>query len=280
MRSKQLDLSDYPSDKHGFNILHNFMEQYDPILEPWVHSEITVLEIGVHEGGSLLLWRDYFPMGTIVGVDIHLPDGFPPTDRILLFEGSQTETRFLSEVAEKTAPEGYDIIIDDASHIGAFTKQSFWHLFDNHLKPGGVFIIEDWGTGYMSTWPDGKDLQLSTLAPSRFRQVMQRGINGIHSVGLYAISRMKAILARSGASEAKPESGDYFGGLCTGNLRIPLESHTYGMVGFIKQLIDEQGAGDITRGIPPQRGTVNSKFSKIIIMENMVCVYKADKKSG
>ncbi len=27
-----------------------------------------------------------------------------------------------------------------------------------HLKPGGLYILEDWGTGYMSSWDDGAEL--------------------------------------------------------------------------------------------------------------------------
>jgi len=59
-------------------------------------------------------------------------------------------------VRSETAPEGFDIIIDDCSHIGEFTAVSFWHLFDRHLKPGGLYVIEDWGTGYMRGTPDGR----------------------------------------------------------------------------------------------------------------------------
>jgi len=65
---------------------------------------------------------------------------------------------FLSEVACKTAPEGFDIIIDDASHLGKLTKIAFWHLFETHLKGGGFYVIEDWGTGYWSDWPDGMSM--------------------------------------------------------------------------------------------------------------------------
>ena len=65
----------------------------------------------------------------------------------------------MSRVANETAPDGFDIIIDDASHIGEFTKRSFWYLFDHHLKPGGLYVIEDWLTGYVDNWPDGKKLK-------------------------------------------------------------------------------------------------------------------------
>ena len=119
MRSKQLDLPSYDTDK----IQHHDLEVYEPLLLPWMDREIRLLEIGIHKGGSLKLWRDYFPRGVIVGIDLKLPQDFVPGERIELFQGSQADTQFLSAVASKTAPEGFDVIIDDASHIGQLTKQ-------------------------------------------------------------------------------------------------------------------------------------------------------------
>jgi len=142
MRSQQLSLEHYNTDK----IANRYLERYDPIVQHLVDQEITVLEIGIHEGGSLLLWRDYFPKGTIIGVDLKLPSGLSDEDRIQLFRGSQDDTAFLSKVANKTAPAGFDLIIDDASHIGALTKVAFWHLFDNHLKTCGA--VRDRGLGH------------------------------------------------------------------------------------------------------------------------------------
>jgi hypothetical protein len=159
MRSKQLDLSAYDSDK----IKHGYIGLYDPVLAPWIDKEITLLEVGVHRGESLRLWRDYFPRGTIIGIDRSLPEHFQPEERIQLFEGNQWDKAFLSKVANKTAPDGFDIIIDDASHIGIKTKRTFWHLSDHHLKPGGLYAIEDWGTGYLDDFPDGK--KIPTEAP-------------------------------------------------------------------------------------------------------------------
>ena len=118
MRSLKLSLDKYDSAK-----IHNrYLNLYDPIFEPYVHKKITLLELGVEKGDSLLLWRDYFPFGTITGIDITLPDGFDPGERIHTFEGSQADPQFLSQVADNVAPEGFDIIIDDASHFGELTK--------------------------------------------------------------------------------------------------------------------------------------------------------------
>jgi len=118
MRSKQLNLDVYDTDK----IKLRYLEVYDPILVPWIGKEITLLEIGVFRGGSLKLWRDYFRGGTIVGIDRKLPQHLQLGKRIQVFEGRQADKEFLSKVASETARDGFDIIIDDASHIGELTR--------------------------------------------------------------------------------------------------------------------------------------------------------------
>ena len=237
MRSLVLPLTHYDSDK----IANRYLEQYDPILEPWIEKKIVLLELGVHKGGSLLLWRDYFPLGTIVGIDISLPAGFQPTERIHLFEGSQAAPRFLSRVANEVAPDGFDIIIDDASHIGELTKIAFWHLFDNHLKPGGLYVIEDWGTGYWDDWPDGKSFNLERDSQLGLRR---------SSVWLKIAGKLR--------------------------LKTPMRCHSYGMVGFIKQLIDEQGAQDVTRGRLKGKPKRRSRFANMMITPSIVFIRKTD----
>jgi len=231
MRSKELNLDSYNTDK----ITHGYLQVYDPIFAPWVDKEIKLLEIGIRKGGSLQLWRDYFRRGFIIGIDIKLPEDFVSGERIQMFEGSQSDKKFLSEVANKVAPERFDIIIDDASHIGTLTKTAFWHLFDNHLKPGGLYVIEDWGTGYLDDFPDGKRLNtVNSPVPS------------IHSF----------------SSEASNDG-----------MKIPFPCHSYGMVGFIKELVDEQGAASVTAGRPVGECRA-SRFTELIITPCIVFVSK------
>lgn len=232
MRRHQLDLSRYDTDK----IPNGYLEYYDRVLEPWIGRKIVLLELGVRTGGSLSLWRDYFPDGSIVGVDLRLPTGLAPDDRIHVFQGNQGDSTFLSTVAREVAPGGFDIIIDDASHIGHLTKLSFWHLFENHLRPGGLYAIEDWGTGYYDDWPDGK--RYTEPVPSR--------------AGLWTYFRTRV--------HAPP--------------KIPSISHSYGMVGFVKQLVDEQGAADLTRGARAGRPSRASRFESLLITAPIVFVTK------
>ena len=59
------------------------------------------------------------------------------------------------ENAYRSIRRGLDIIIDDASHLYKKSRASFDILFENHLKSGGMYIIEDWGCGYWPKWPNG-----------------------------------------------------------------------------------------------------------------------------
>jgi hypothetical protein len=241
MRSSHLDLANYDSDK----IVNRYLDRYDPVFAPWLEQPIVLLELGVHRGGSLRLWRDYFPLGTIVGIDLRLPPGFQDNERIRLFEGSQTDLSFLTGVAAQTAPAGFDLIIDDASHLGEATRTSFWHLFDHHLKPGGIYAIEDWGTGYWDDWPDGKGLDL-------------------------AAQNRSGLIRRLATSRLWPKP------LRRRVYKASWSCHRHGMVGFIKQLVDEQAAADVTQG--SARGTPGrvSRFESMTIAPSIVFVKKAN----
>jgi hypothetical protein len=223
MRSAELRLESYNTDK----IANGYLEYYDPVFATLVEREVRLLEIGIHEGGSLRLWRDYFPKGRITGIDLRALPGLEGEERIQAFAGDQADTAFLSDVARKAAPEGFDVIIDDASHLGAPTKTAFWHLFDNHLKAGGLYVIEDWGTGYWDDWPDGRAFR----SPSWLERLVS------------------------------PKNS--------------WPAHSYGMVGFIKELIDEQAAADLTRARWSAKPKRSSKFERMIVYPSVVFVQKA-----
>jgi hypothetical protein len=235
MRSQKLSLDKYETDK----ITNRYLERYDLVFEPYIDREVVLLELGVQKGSSLLLWHDYFPQSTVVGIDLAPPADFPKTERIHIFSGNQADTRFLSEVSQKTAPQGFDIIIDDASHLGELTRISFWHLFENHLKPGGIYVIEDWGTGYFDDWPDGQSLDLEIYAKPRsnLKRRLQKIAGKVHR-------------------------------------KIPGPCHSYGMVGFIKELVDEQAAHDVTRQRLSDQPKRKSKFDSLLVTPSIVFIRK------
>lgn len=129
-----------------------YISRYQDLLDGMFDQRLKILELGIYRGGSLMMWRDLFPRSQIYGID-HNESSRIIANRIRTFHGSQDDLNFLRAVVNQTGT--LDIIIDDASHIGALTLASFRFLW-NYLSSGGWYIIEDWGTGYWEDWPDGK----------------------------------------------------------------------------------------------------------------------------
>jgi len=231
MELKEL-ANQFDTDK---KLSHGYLENYSRYFSQIKVNKLVLLELGVFKGGSLKLWKEYFKNGHIVGFDKKLKEDFTD-ERIIAYEGNQDDTELLSNIAKKEAPNGFDIIIDDCSHIGELTKISFWHLFEKHLKPGGIYVIEDWGTGYWDRWHDGRNYD-----SSRFKATLWEKITDF----LFGTRSTKRI-----------------------------KSHDFGLVGFVKELIDEIGIAGITDsryGIPPQK---NPKFKSIEYLNGQVFIIK------
>lgn len=217
--------------------LEHYFRTYDTHLGPLQDQPIRLLELGVARGDSLRHWEARLPRAQITGLDVTpCPANFA-SGRVQTYVGEQQDTALLDRIAAERAPQGFDVIIDDASHVGQLTRVCFWHLFRHHLKPGGFYFIEDWGTGYWPQYPDGR----------RFRQPAvgfaghERLLNRLHAAPL--VRRITPLRRLVGWARWN---------LVTSRHR----SHDYGMVGFVKELIDECGIEDATHptfGAGPQR---------------------------
>src|SRR6266851_551203 len=128
----------------------SYLAEYDRLFRPMRDGPIRFLELGVQRGISMLIWRDYFSHATIVGLDSSpKPEGFPEEPRFHFIHGGQDDPALLDEAVVR-AGGPFDIIIDDASHLGYLTARSFAYLFPTCLKPGGVYVIEDICTAFTS----------------------------------------------------------------------------------------------------------------------------------
>lgn len=113
--------------------------EYEKLFADIKDEKISFLEIGIWEGGSLLWAKDYFKNGHILGIDLKLPE--ISDKRITMKVCDQNDTDKLNDLSDKYGQ--FDIIIDDGSHLGNETRNSFAALW-KHVKPGGWYIIEDW----------------------------------------------------------------------------------------------------------------------------------------
>lgn len=239
----------------------NYLARYEEYFHNLIDEEISLFELGIFNGDSLLMWRDYFARGTIVGIDVEHVQLNDSTGRIHVYQGLQQDNGLLDRIRKETAEDGFDIIIDDASHIGELTSLSFWYLFNNHLKPGGIYVIEDWRTGYWGKWPDGKQYVFGSERRSRIKNYVDSLLNRMINDG---DADQKKVIVRKILNRIRNRISSH-----------RLKSHDYGMVGFIKQLVDELGMDMITNS---ERGSKvpfrESRFAKMEIFPGQVFIVK------
>lgn len=136
--------------KHGTDKssnVHNYTARYEHYFEPLRNQKLKVLEIGIQNGYSLKMWKEYFANSEICGIDIVDCSRFNE-ERIAAVRCDQTDTKRLDEINEKYGP--FDIIIDDGSHVSHHMKTTFNHMFPL-LKLGGIYVVEDLHCCY---WPN------------------------------------------------------------------------------------------------------------------------------
>lgn len=107
----------------------------------------SVLELGVHTGGSLRFFHDLAPLATITGIDHDLGMVEGPLDGIEVVCGDATDADLLARYSA-------DVVIDDASHIWREQQASFAALWP---RTGLFYVIEDLETSYRpgTEWAQG-----------------------------------------------------------------------------------------------------------------------------
>ena len=125
---------------------HGYCQLYDRYFKGYRAKPCTLLEMGVAQGSSLRMWRDWMPLATVVGFDRdvyqHSANDGP---RIRTFNGSQQSTEDLDRMLLEFPK--FDIVVDDAGHEPEFQLIAFNHLWPR-VKPGGWYVVEDITPGH------------------------------------------------------------------------------------------------------------------------------------
>jgi hypothetical protein len=140
----------YGTDKRS--AAHDYTRTYDRHLAPLRERVSTVLELGIHKGASLLMWKEYFQQAVVHGLDIENPpiglSGKKGSMGIVCHRGNQTNKETTDAIADACGGT-IDIVIDDASHKDEDQKRSFLNIWPR-VTPGGYYIVEDVCCNY---WP-------------------------------------------------------------------------------------------------------------------------------
>lgn len=151
----------YGTDKatlHGYTYFyHRLLAERRPNLR-------AMLEIGIDKGASLRMWRDYFPLATVTGVDRAAGTLFQE-ERLQTRQLDQTDAVSLRELGEASRVLGlntWGLIVDDGGHFMSQQQESLFALWP-YLQPGGLYVIEDLNTSLESSYQDRRPTTLALL---------------------------------------------------------------------------------------------------------------------
>ena len=141
-----------------------YLETYDRIFSSLRNEPIRLLEIGVQNGGSLELWKKYFPRAELIlGCDVD------PTCGTLQFNDDNIKVVVGDANTDKTNEEiigfsrNFDIVIDDGSHKSSDIIKSFSRYFER-VSENGIYIAEDLHCSYWGSYEGGIYNPLSSMA--------------------------------------------------------------------------------------------------------------------
>jgi hypothetical protein len=126
--------------------LHSYLDTYETLFSPKRESSKNILEIGIFNGGSIKLWKDYFVDANIYGLDImHIDNVWKKIKndkRIILHTSinAYNDNFFKKTFLDKNIK--CDILIDDGPHTLDSMKK-FITLYSQIMTDDGILIIED-----------------------------------------------------------------------------------------------------------------------------------------
>ena len=131
----------------------HYFDVYDKHFSRYRNQDVVILEIGISQGGSLQMWKNYFgDKAKIYGIDINPNCKELEEENIKIFIGSQSDRRFLKEV--KNQIPAIDILIDDGGHTMDQQIITFEELFGS-IRNDGIYLCEDVHTSYWVKYGGG-----------------------------------------------------------------------------------------------------------------------------
>jgi hypothetical protein len=134
--------SKYLSVKHS-----SYFQVYEDLLSRFRNRKFTFVEVGVLNGGSLFMWRDYFgPEARIIGVELNPLAKRWESAGFEIHIGSQSNPQFWQDFFAKVGD--VDVILDDGGHTNEQQIVTSHHCIP-HIRDQGMLIIEDTHCSYL-----------------------------------------------------------------------------------------------------------------------------------
>jgi cephalosporin hydroxylase len=142
-----------PSSDHQIYMIKDrrFLSALSEVLDRVAPRRM--IELGVFDGGSTIYWMERYSLERLAAFDAapgapaltNYLDRHALADRVSTHFGvlQDDKVRLQDAVLSGFGNELVDVVIDDASHLYSPTRASLEILLP-FVRPGGVYVIEDW----------------------------------------------------------------------------------------------------------------------------------------
>ncbi len=127
-----------------------YFHVYDQLFGKYRGTDVTFVEIGVLDGGSLFMWREFFgPKARIIGIEFN-PGAKKWEDHgFEIYIGDQTDKDFWNKFYSEIGP--VDVLLDDGGHT--FDQQIITvECAMNNITDGGLIVVEDTHSSYQKNF--------------------------------------------------------------------------------------------------------------------------------
>jgi hypothetical protein len=165
---------------------------------------VTFCEIGVLNGGSLFMWRNYFGADTrIIGIDLNPEAKKWETHGFEIFIGNQGDEKFWKNTLPYIGK--IDVLLDDGGHTYKQQVVTVESVLDS-ISDGGIIVIEDVQTSYLKGFGPRKysfvnytkylidriNLRSGELIKFKNKKTIIWSIQTFESIVAFHINRLKA----------------------------------------------------------------------------------------
>jgi len=127
-----------------FSIYQSLFEQYRN------KPNLVFVEVGVKNGGSLSMWREFFgPSARIIGIDYNPSAAGMREQGFEIYVADQSSSEFWERFFREVGP--IDVLLDDGGHTNKQQIVTVECALD-HVKDGGLILVEDTHTSYMKSY--------------------------------------------------------------------------------------------------------------------------------
>ena len=176
-----------------------YFQTYEEMFNKYVGKKITFVEVGVLQGGSLFMWKEYFGKDArIIGIDLHPNAKELEKHGFEIYIGSQSDKNFWKNFYSKVGK--IDILLDDGGHVNDQQIITLGESVHN-INDNGIILTEDVHTSYFKKFGNPSKYSfvnyskyLVDVVNSRYPEIKTKKINDF-SKKIYSISFYESIVA-------------------------------------------------------------------------------------